>query len=314
MSNSILKAASNMSIRHNVTMRVLDVYTGEVVQSLTGHNAATCGLLTGIGHYLKGDSVFNSNYQMSDYIPQFISLGTMGLKNQLMDADGWPLGIGGVENNWDDYTQYMLQTPGFGADGYDENANNNRRWLGLGPAFANRLDKSTTIDCELVSQSYPRTPIAFRDVVPEWEAELPQTVDVVLSAMVSVGALHEFRPEGQDYVFITEAGLWSTADFEVKDGNNKVMLGSGLLAGYRITPPSRDNWVMVPTQSVSEAQAAANRDKLRRSILRVGPNQVVQVIWKIQIGGMDQLGGIQALYQHEGVFGGDSALYWDDWT
>ena len=34
---------------------------------------------------------------------------------------------------------------------------------------------------------------------------------------------------------------------------------------------------------------AANRDLLKKQIIRVGINQVVQVIWKIQLGGVDQL-------------------------
>ena len=40
----------------------------------------------------------------------------------------------------------------------------------------------------------------------------------------------------------------------------------------------------------------ANRHELQRSILRVGVNQVVQVVWKLQLGGLEQLNGLRALY------------------
>ena len=56
---------------------------------------------------------------------------------------------------------------------------------------------------------------------------------------------------------------------------------NGLLAGYRICPPDQDNWDM----SVPE-----NRRILKENIIRVGINQIAQIIWKIQIGGLEQLG------------------------
>ena len=85
--------------------------------------------------------------------------------------------------------------------------------------------------------------------------------------MISTGALKQFRPEGQDYLFITEAGLWSKRNWN-DSGEN------GLLAGYRIVPPNMKNWDM----SIQE-----NRDLLKKSIIKVGKNQVVQVVWKIQL-------------------------------
>ena len=134
-------------------------------------------------------------------------------------------------------------------------------------------DSAPAVDCELISTSFPRASISFRDIVPEYESELPKTIDVVFSAMISTGALAQFREPGRDYIFITEAGLWSRPDW-VDGGDN------GLLAGYRIAPPNEENWDMT---------VAANRDLLKKQIIRVGINQVVQVIWKIQLGGIDQL-------------------------
>ena len=39
-----------------------------------------------------------------------------------------------------------------------------------------------------------------------------------------------------------------------------------------------------------------NREALRKSIIKVKKGQIVQVIWKIQLGSVDQFGGIDALY------------------
>ena len=60
------------------------------------------------------------------------------------------------------------------------------------PVFANRPDPTKTINCELISPSFPRAQISYRDIIPETEAEFPETVDVIYSAMVSVGALNQF--------------------------------------------------------------------------------------------------------------------------
>lgn len=269
---SILAASKNLGIKHNVSFRVLDANTHEVIQEHTGHNAATNSMLTGIAHYLIGDGVLNQgSYMLSNYVPRYISLGTMGLLNQDEDDDGLPAGIGVTAGDEiDRFLDYMSQVPGYGADGYDQYENNDRDLFGLGPAYT----EDVPIKCELISSSFPRTPISFRDVVPETESELPETIDVVFSAMISTGALAQFR-NGNDYIFITEAGLWSKPDWS--DGSN-----NGLLAGYRITPPNQDNWDMV----ISE-----NRDILKQQILRVGINQVVQIIWKIQIGAIEQLFG-----------------------
>lgn len=325
---------------HNVSIRVIDQRTGQVVSSHTGHNAATNSLILGIAHYLTGDGILNQGYHMlSAYLPKYISLGTMGLINQDQDEDGLPLGIGSVSYlgmtynqlsidqirrinkprsneliSADDdvllrYSDYIIQTPGYGADGYDENQNNFRKYLGLGPMFENRPVQDKTIDCELISLKYPRVLISFRDIVPETESEIEQTIDVVYSAMISTGALAQFREPGRDYIFITEAGLWSEK-YWLDGGEN------GMLAGYRIAPPNQENWGFIPVEdpdnpgewTCSPEQAEENRDILRRNIIRVGVNQVVQVIWKIQIGAMDQLGGLISLYPHY-----NTTLKWYIW-
>lgn len=406
MLDSIKAAAKNLRTEHNVSIRVLDSKSGKVISSHIGHNAATNSLLVGIAHYLTGDGVLNQGYHMLNYyIPKYISLGTMGLINQDEDENGLPAGIGVSEGSEEEkrFVDYLLQVPGYGADGYDPNLNNNREYFGLGPVFADRdtskivtetiqlgdinldgvvnnadilmfadylagnvnlTDKqllaadvnqdgeincsdlalitqcvsgeitlgtveyrpsiAPTINCELISDSFPRVQISYRDIVPETESEIPQTIDVIFSAMISTGALAQFREPGKDYIFITEAGLWSKKDWE-SGGDN------GLLAGYRIAPPNKQNWAMTaesvsddyaitylkdqgidtPTedqiQSIKPEIAQNNRQILKQNIIRVGPNQVVQVIWKIQLGGLEQLGGLSDLYPS------GSVLRWVDW-
>lgn len=405
MLDSIKAAAKNLRTEHNVSIRVLDSKSGKVISSHIGHNAATNSLIVGIAHYLTGDGVLNQGYHMLNYyIPKYISLGTMGLINQDEDENGLPAGIGVSEGSEEDrFVDYLLQVPGYGADGYDPNLNNNREYFGLGPVFADRdtskivtetiqlgdinldgvvnnadilmfadylagnvklTDKqllaadvnqdgeincsdlalitqcvsgeitlgtveyrpsiAPTINCELISDSFPRVQISYRDIVPETESEIPQTIDVIFSAMISTGALAQFREPGKDYIFITEAGLWSKKDWE-SGGDN------GLLAGYRIAPPNKQNWAMTaesvsddyaitylkdqgidnPTedqiQSIKPEIAQNNRQILKQNIIRVGPNQVVQVIWKIQLGGLEQLGGLSDLYPS------GSVLRWVDW-
>lgn len=405
MLDSIKAAAKNLRTEHNVSIRVLDSKSGKVISSHIGHNAATNSLLVGIAHYLTGDGVLNQGYHMLNYyIPKYISLGTMGLINQDEDENGLPAGVGVSEGSEEDrFVDYLLQVPGYGADGYDPNLNNNRDYFGLGPVFADRdtskivtetiqlgdinldgvvnnadilmfadylagnvnlTDKqllaadvnqdgeincsdlalitqcvsgeitlgtveyrpsiAPTINCELISDSFPRVQISYRDIVPETESEIPQTIDVIFSAMISTGALAQFREPGKDYIFITEAGLWSKKDWE-SGGDN------GLLAGYRIAPPNKQNWAMTaesvsddyaitylkdqgidtPTedqiQSIKPEIAQNNRQILKQNIIRVGPNQVVQVIWKIQLGGLEQLGGLSDLYPS------GSVLRWVDW-
>ena len=209
-----------------------------------------------------------------------------------------------------------------------------------------------------------RSKITYRDLVPEVNSEVPNTLDVIYSAMVSTGALSEYRGDN-DYIYITEAGLWSKPSFN-DSGDN------GLLAGYRIVPSDDEvnilgaeqiltatgditynlvgldgeplpvisidsitcDGVVIPdteytfktaigqttlTFETDSAPAAgstliivyrtgdvsgtwkdmtvkANREKVQRSILRIGKNQVAQVIWKIQLGGLEQLGGLRYLY------------------
>ena len=80
MSNGALQAAKNLGIKYNVSIRVIDEPTGRVVSEHVGHNAATNTLLTGIAHYLAGESLTGQvSSIMHQWIPQYISLGTMGL-------------------------------------------------------------------------------------------------------------------------------------------------------------------------------------------------------------------------------------------
>lgn len=283
---NITNTAKRIDMRHNVSIRVLDAVTGNIVSEHSGHNAATNSLLTGIAHYLTGDGVLNQGDILSLWVPQYISLGTMGLINQEEDENGLPAGIGNIDGTEEKrFIDYMMKCPGFGADGYDSTVNNNRPYLGLGPKFDERPGQGC-VNCELITDSFPRSTITYRDIVPESQAEYPKTIDVVFSAFISTGALSKFREPGKDYVFITEVGLWSRSDW-IDGGDN------GLLAGYRICPPDESNWDMSKTE---------NREILKQNIIKVGTNQVAQIIWKIQLGGIEQLGGLDKLYPTENRF------------
>lgn len=454
--DDILHAAKNLGIQQNVSFRIYDEKTGELISEHAGHNNATNMLITGIGHYLLGEGIYNQGYDMLHrYVPLYISLGTMGLLNQDEDSEGLPAGVGVIEADAEDeatnealkhfhdleaqldrilngfyaiypdthefiydkygdkihipgiidleqmlkkeascpycaeqgataimpdkcincmfpdkqvaidricngyyiiydesvggydpdvhydpvvdndnkaiwvkgltelkhdyaeaeleyeqayedlegirFDKYLDQVPGFGSDGSSdaETADvNYRKYLGLGNEFRNRPDSTKTIDCELISPTFLRTEISYRELVPEDKAELQNTVDVIFSAMISTGALKQFREPGRDYVFITEAGLWASPEWS-DSGEN------GLLAGYRIAPPNRENWYMqaknVPEELIPEGKTAydvalENRNILKQNILKVGINQVVQVVWKLQIGGVEQFEGMRDLF------------------
>lgn len=351
-----MEASKRFQIKHNVTLRVIDKATGKLIREHTGHNSATNTMIEGVGHYLAGEGVLQQGpYMLSDFIPRYISLGTMGLVNQDETSEGLPEGISGHEDAGTEaanFSNYLKERPGYGSDGYSLIYNNNRPYLGLGPAYtsfsstesypqgsivtykgvAYQATEDIIIDpdiglynywdsdkwevlpdskqptCyELISPSAPRVEISFRDVVPEYEAEVPKSIDVIFSAMISTGALAEFRETGKDYIFISEAGLWSTRDYH-PDGTGV----NGLVAGYRLVPPKSKNWYMVPLDvpdayaidyleeqgitDPSESQifvakteiALDNRKILQEQILRVERNQIVQVIWKVQIGNIDR--------------------------
>jgi len=176
--------------------------------------------------------------------------------------------------------------------------------------------------------------------------------------MVSVGALSDYRGDN-DYVYITEAGLWSRSTY-TDSGDN------GMLAGYRIMPSDDEvnilgvekifqstgadsytfteifvsidsitcDGVIIPKSAYSfeivdnytvltftednipaagstlimvfrtgdaegtwkDMSVKENREKVQKSILRIGVNQVAQIIWKIQLGGLEQLNGLRYLY------------------
>lgn len=271
-------------MKDNLCIRIIDEPTGKVINEHRGHNAATNTLLTGIAHHLLGESLSGQGEILSNWIPQYISLGTMGLSSQDVDENGLPTGIGpAVGTEQERFNIYLSQCPGYGSDGYDTSKMNGRPYAGLGPQFSER-PYAGTVDCELVSNSFPRAAITYRAALPEYESEYPKTIDVVFSALVSTGALAQFREPGKDYILISEVGLWSRK-IPTSSGEN------GLLAGYRICPPDESNWDM----SVAE-----NRNILKRNIIRIGTNQVAQIIWKIQLGGLEQLGGLDKLIPQEG--------------
>lgn len=458
MSNNTnpLDILKRLDVKQNVTIRVIDEPTGKVIQEHVGHNAATNSLLTGIAHYLMGDGVLNQGQDtLSMWVPQYISLGTMGLTSQDSDEEGLPIGLGSTlhapENATEEekelnvklrFQEYVNQAPGFGADGYDANDNNNREWFGLGLPYSDKPDKLTqdffdanaeniyplstelltgdksdiqsvtiypdgvvnqdendltvsrvtvsvdnyevilandnqyavkisdmtvtgrlaiiyaidgqgeAVNCELITRDVLRSQITYRSIVPEVQSDIPNTLDVIYAAFVSTGALANYRKEGEDYIYITEAGLWSKPYYN-NSGDN------GLLAGYRITPAD-DNATDVEIQQTFTAEAdqttftldqtalaitlvmkngaaipetdyhldsqtnsavfnnpldagdeiviaykttswkdmndPAHRREVQESILRIGKNQVAQVIWKLQLGGLQQLNGLRYIY------------------
>lgn len=248
------------------------------------------------------------------------------------------------------FQTYVDQRPGYGTDGYSASYNNGRPYYGLGVAYTTfsveqsyhtndivyyngqaykatknmiarpeegiynywdaatgwtRVPASDPSAYELISPDFPRQEISFRDVVPEYDSSKEKTVEVVFSAMISAGALDTFRDTGKNYIFITEAGLWSEKEYQ-KNGVGV----NGLVAGYRMLPPSESNWYMTPanvpdnyaesycddhgwshtTANMNAARtaiAAENRQLLKQEVLRVEKDQVVQVIWKIEIGNVE---------------------------
>lgn len=450
-----LEIVKRLDFKQNVTIRVLDEATHKVVQEHVGHNAATNSLLTGIAHYLMGDGVLNqADDTLSSWIPQYISLGTMGLTSQ-DNEDGLPIGIGytpiAPDNATEEekelntqlrYEEYINQSPGFGADGYDAYTNNNREWFGLGYPYSDKpaklsqdfytvgdqyilsedpisgeedsiisvtvypdgvvnqdihdtsvtrnvlstndytlqynnnnqyevtiedsvvipagsriaiiymVDSKEAVNCELINIDTLRSKITYRNLIPEVQSEIPNTIDIIFSAFVSVGALKEFRGDN-DYVFITEAGLWSKSYWN-NSGDN------GLLAGYRIMPtddeaadigvqqsfvgdgvtkaftftdtalaitsvtvdnvlvteynldtntnqivftddhiPSDGSNIIVvykTTNSWKDMSKSENREAVQKNIIRIGKNQVAQIIWKLQLGGLEQLNGLRYIY------------------
>ena len=60
----ILKISKNLGYSQNVSFRVLDAKTGELVSEHKGHNSATNSLITGIAHYLIGEGTYNQGWEM----------------------------------------------------------------------------------------------------------------------------------------------------------------------------------------------------------------------------------------------------------
>jgi hypothetical protein len=456
-----LEIAKRLDVKQNVTIRVIDEATNKVVQEHIGHNAATNSLLTGIAHYLLGDGTLNQGSDtLTSWVPQYISLGTMGLTGQnsetFLDEEDdveyiVPSDVGTTLpapesatpeekalNAQLRFTEYLNQTPGFGADGYDENTNNDRSYFGLGlpyddrppimkqdfftgdgrnriftlstlptsivditvypdgivnqdmhnttivretipttkytfeglqviiddtwdaPASGSRvvivyaIDSEDAAVCELIDSTSRRSNITYRNIIPEVQSEIPGTLDVIFSAFVSVGELSKFKGDN-DYIYITEAGLWSKPSY-TGGGDN------GLLAGYRLMPsddevntlgiedtfntdgttkefqldqpavkidsitynnvavadseyyldehtnsvvfntaPEQGQIIVIyRTGDVSgtwkDMSISDNRRLVQKNIIRIGPGQVAQIIWKLQLGGLEQLDGLRYLY------------------
>ena len=93
--SDVLTAARSMGVINNISIRVLDEKTHEILQEHVSHNAVTNSMLLGIAHYLTGDGVLNQgSYMLSEYVPRYISLGTMGLISQEEDETSLPAGLG----------------------------------------------------------------------------------------------------------------------------------------------------------------------------------------------------------------------------
>ena len=75
--NNAKEIAKCLGMKYNVSIRVIDEPTGEVVSEHIGHNASTNSLLTGVAHYLVGDGVLNQGEILSTCVPRYFSLGTM---------------------------------------------------------------------------------------------------------------------------------------------------------------------------------------------------------------------------------------------
>ena len=273
----ILRRYKSMRMDHNVTFQIIDDASGNVVFEHEGHNQATKSLLTGIAKYLNGGGILNqAKSLLSNYIPKYISLGTMGLYSQDEDENGLPIGIGISENEDEEsnYLYYMRQVPGYGADGTTIGQNHGREYLGIGNPFDMRPSVSeinqTTTNCELINSDGFRTEISYRNITPEYKAEFPETIDVVYGAMIPFSDIAQYIESDKDYIYITEAGLWSTSVWKP----NK----NGLLAGYRIVPQNTTQYDMTIPE---------NREHLKTRILKIRNGQSIQIIWKIQIGAIE---------------------------
>jgi hypothetical protein len=175
------------------------------------------------------------------------------------------------------------------------------------------------LECELVTHQHNRVSIqARRAFYPISRsdgmntAETIRSIDVVYTALISLGALKAMRGN-RDYLFITECGLWGQRWSGERYPNNlsipetlrnRFKAPADLLAGYRVFPKEwspqdmTDDMWDIPvgeTQSyegerilVTAAQRYRRRVRqLQRSIPRVGKGQVVQVEWKVQLLALD---------------------------
>lgn len=231
-----LDIIKRFDVKQNVTIRVIDEPTGKIVQEHIGHNAATNSMLTGIAHYLMGDGVLNQGADMlSNWIPQYISLGTMGLTSQ-DNVDGLPTGIGYTPSAPDNATaeekqlneklrfeEYINQAPGFGADGYDAYTNNNREWFGLGYPYSDKPDKLTQDFYDAGQDSYilssepiskDKTSIVSVTVYPD--GVINQDIhDTSVTRLVLSADDYEISPDNGHYILTITNGTSYTGRIAV---------------------------------------------------------------------------------------------------
>jgi hypothetical protein len=169
------------------------------------------------------------------------------------------------------------------------------------------------LECELVTHQFNRAKIQARRAFYPLSrtdgmntAETIRSIDVVYTALISLGALQAFRGNN-DYIFITECGLWGNRWNGEKYPNsslippllrNRYKAPADMLAGYRAFPAEwspqdlTDNMWDTSFAGNQVLVTAAQRYRrrmrqLQRSIPRVGKGQVVQVEWKIQLLALD---------------------------
>lgn len=189
----------------------------------------------------------------------------------------------------------------------------------VGSATGLPVPSPLPLECELVTHQHNRVPIQARRAFYPMSrtdgmntAETVRSIDVVYTALISLGALKSMRGD-RDYLFIPECGLWGTRWNGEKYPNNpdipeilrnRYQAPAELLAGYRVFPKEwspqdlTDDFYDVPNGEdksyvgerilVTAAQRYRRRMRqLQRSIPRVGKGQVVQIEWKVQLLALD---------------------------
>ena len=84
-----------------------------------------------------------------------------------------------------------------------------------------------------------------------------------------------------------------TSDYKLDTENNKIVFTESapqigtLIVVYR-TGDVSGTW--------KDMSVPDNRRLVQKSIIRIGAGQVAQIIWKLQLGGLEQLGGLRYVY------------------